>query len=435
MAELITIKRSATRYRVYLFGIKIFSSSPTRSKDLLYLNFIHRRYRAIERTLAKRGGRERVKVAFLVSISSMFPSRPLFDAMVDDSNFEATILIIPDLRFGLERAKKIQEQSVAELSVYGKSVHVVPIDAEEDDLCLKGVADIIFTPWMYDISHPKYFYVNFLEQGILPALIYYGVFNTRFDVQSASTLEYSLFWRIFVENQLTVDEYREHQMIEGRNVVLSGYAKMDPLAAFESKSDRRRIIIAPHHSVQGGFNQVLSLSNFYTYADLFLKLPDLYPDIDFVFRPHPALFICLEREEFWGRERVESYICEMKSKRNVIYSEGGDYLQEFALSDGIIEDCSSFLTEYLYTMKPHCYMLKSREDIEANLTKLGRGSIEQCYIAYSEEDIVRFIEDVIVGGVDPMRVQRERFAKDVVMHNYPRAAEEIKGYLYNLFFK
>ena len=35
---------------------------------------------------------------------------------------------------------------------------------------------------------------------------------------------------------------------------------------------------------------------------------DMYPEINFIFRPHPALFMLLSKEEFWGKKKVENYI-------------------------------------------------------------------------------------------------------------------------------
>ena len=37
----------------------------------------------------------------------------------------------------------------------------------------------------------------------------------------------------------------------------------------KKQNTRKQIIIAPHHSVDGGMNKMLALSNFEKYADLF----------------------------------------------------------------------------------------------------------------------------------------------------------------------
>ena len=423
--EKIKIERKT---RFYLFGLKIFSHQP-RIKPL-DINKVQKKYKKLEKKLQKK---EKIKVAFLVSISSMFPTRALFEKMLSDEKFEVSLIIIPDIRFGVEKAKELQDQVIKELSEYKEHTTIIPIDENDDKLKLNKIADIVFIPWIYNISHEKYNLYNLIKANILPAMINYGFFRSVYDRGLISSNEMSLLWKVFAETSFNVDEYKEHQQIKGNNVVLTGYAKMDAFIDYKNTTTRKTIMIAPHHSVEGGYNNILSLSNFYQYADLFLSLPDMYPDIDFIFRPHPALFICLEREEFWGEERVNDYINQMKSKKNVIYSEKGNYFQDFANSDGIIQDCGSYLVEYFYTLKPQCYMLKSPNDIDEKFTELGKLCLENCYVSYEQKAIIKFVEEVIVKENDPMKESREKFAQKIVMLNFPHASEKIIEHLKAVF--
>lgn len=192
-------------------------------------------------------------------------------------------------------------------------------------------------------------------------------------------------------------------------------------------------MIAPHHSLTGGFNNILSLSNFDRYAELFLSLPDMYPNINFIFRPHPALFLFLSKNENWGNEKVNSYILKMKSKKNVIYSNGGDYFEEFSQSDALIDDCGSYLVEYFYTQKPQCYLLKKEADINNKFIEFGKKCLSYCYIAYNEKDIIQFIEDVVIRENDIKKDQRIHFAKENIMYNYQYASDNIIQYFKNIF--
>ena len=58
-------------------------------------------------------------------------------------------------------------------------------------------------------------------------------------------LELSLFWKVFAETTFTYKDYKTYEIIHGRNVVLSGYAKMDELAKIDPciKQDKKTIII------------------------------------------------------------------------------------------------------------------------------------------------------------------------------------------------
>ena len=272
--------------------------------------------------------------------------------------------------------------------------------------------------------------MNIIQLGILPVLVNYATYNTIYDRYNLiSSNQYALFWKIFVDEQYSLKEFQEFSLLKGENAVLTGYCKMDKYKNIPHPSTQKTIIIAPHHSIKGGFNDIIQLSNFLEYADLFLKLPDMYPNIHFIFRPHPALFPLLERDTFWGKEKADKYMKQIASKKNVTISLSGDYFKEFAISDGIIQDCASFLTEYFWTKKPQCYLLKTPEDIDKKFIPFGKACLEHCYLGYNEKDILNFIDNVIIKGKDPKKSEREKFSENEVMLNYPHASEKINNYL------
>ena len=99
-----------------------------------------------------------------------------------------------------------------------------------------------------------------------------------------------------------------------------------------------------------------------------------------------------------------------------------DYFPAFASCDAIVQDCGSYLVEWLYTGKPCCYMLKNPSDIDEKFTPLGKECLSHCYLAYDEPAIESFLRDVVEGGNDPKAAARDEFRK-TVMVNYPHAAD------------
>ncbi|MBR2123611.1 MAG: hypothetical protein IJ934_00300 [Acetobacter sp.] len=244
----------------------------------------------------------------------------------------------------------------------------------------------------------------------------------------------NLCWKVFVGTKDNFDDFCKYAPLKGENVILSGHCKMDGLALIKrKKSDRKKIILAPHHTVDIDDTSSLPLSNFLTYSDLFLELPQKYPQIDFVFRPHPTLFIILSgivlRGETgvigWGKERVDDYIKKMSSFPNVEYQEGGDYFETFVNSDAIIHDCASFIMEYLYTGHPPLYLLRNKESIKEVFAPIGQKCLEHYYQAFNEQDIINFIEEVVLKGNDPLKEQRIKFAQEEIMVNYPHVSDFI----------
>ena len=420
---------------IYIFGIKISIKTKINKKVFFKLQEI---YRHKEKELKKK---KTINVVFMLSLISMFPARPLFEYLLKNKNrykYDVKILIVPDQRFGLKNAISSQLKAYEELSAaYGAdNILVSSVDGRLDTIDIKNLADIIIPALPYDITHPKYSLYNLINLGILPALVNYGYFRSIYDRNLIVSNTYSMYWKVFTENNYNLQEFKNFQQINGKNCVLTGYCKLDFYESIKNtinKKDRKVIMISPHHSVEGGYNSIMHLSNFYKYADLFLKLPELYPDIDFIFRPHPALFFCLERKNFWGSEKVEKYIKKMKSYKNVRYSDGGDYLRDFAESDALIQDCGSFLVDYFYTKKPQCYMLKNKEQINETFSDFGKLCLENVYKAYNSDDIINFINEVVINENDYMKDQRDKFAEAEVMINYPNVSEKIVD-LFNQIF-
>jgi hypothetical protein len=61
-----------------------------------------------------------------------------------------------------------------------------------------------------------------------------------------------------------------------QKLTITGYSKMDDITLIEKTvRDRKKIIIAPHHTINQWKNH-LSISNFLDYSDFFLELPSIY---------------------------------------------------------------------------------------------------------------------------------------------------------------
>ena len=167
------------------------------------------------------------------------------------------------------------------------------------------------------------------------------------------------------------------------------------------------------------------LSTFPANADALLRLPEEFPEVDFVFRPHPLLFVRLADPKWWGAERVAAYCERMKAHPNVEFQQGGDYFATFAESDALIHDCASFLAEYFYTGRPQCFMLEGMKTVDRHFLPFSRRLLDHVYKAFSEPDIVAFVRDVVLKGEDPLAEGRARFAAEEVCVNHPNAAGRV----------
>jgi hypothetical protein len=367
------------------------------------------------------------RVLFLVSSASMFPARPLLGAMRADPAFEPHLAVVPDLRWPDRDPVQGMEPCERELAAAFPGLLLPPLrpgaDGDWPDV-LAGF-DLAVYPSPYEFSHWRYNPMRADAAGVLGVHANYGFYRSVYDRAVLALESYARFWRVFAECDATMAELRAHAAGGGANAEVVGYVKMDALASAEPwprNGGRRRVLIAPHHSVEGGANDTLALSNFQRYADYFLALPERHPELDFVFRPHPFLFTVLSNPSKWGREKVDGWIARMKAHPNVRWSDEGVYFPAFVSCDACVQDCGSYLVEWLYTGKPCCYMLKAPSDIDAKFAPLGKDCLSHCYLAYDEAAIESFLCDVVEGGADPKAAARDEFRRSVMV-NHPHAAD------------
>ncbi len=368
-----------------------------------------------------------LRVCFLVCDASMFSAEPVYQAMCRDSRFEPFIAVVPRVSRGETFLRETQEKTVGVLAARYPDVRCLYDPETKTAQPLEGQADVIFTSIVYDDQTLKSYTALSLSRFALVACISYG-YSGMFKVNAKRTIflpEIALMWRYYVSNMQTLRLWKELNPLLADTTALSGYAKMDRLAGIKPRPQRpKTIVLAPHHSLPNG-TEGLTLSTFLTHADFFLELPTLYPEVHFVFRPHPLLFVRLASRDWWGPEKVAAYCHEMESLPNVEFQRGGDYFETFVNSDALIHDCGSFLAEYFYTGHPQCYLLSSEETVDREFLPFGKRLVEHVYRAFSAADIRQFVEKVVIGGDDPGKSERESLAQEEVCINYPHAAERV----------
>ena len=376
---------------------------------------------------AKRERGEKLRVAFFVLDGAMFSAEPIYRLMAASDAYEPEILVIPDVERGVEFTRARQERALEALRLRNLPARALynPETGVAEDVA--GRYDIVFTSNPYaGATLPQYTAAEMYRHVLVPFVSYgYGGYLQVDTRRFVFRPEVSLFWRVYVPVEATRRRWvAANPLLEG-NCVVGGYPKMDRLATMTCPAPARpRVILASHHSL-ARVSDGLTLSNFLRYADFFLELPARYPQVDFVFRPHPLLRERLSRDEWWGRERTDAYFARIAAIPNVTYEDGGDYFETFLSSSALIHDCASFLAEYFYTGKPQCYMLANPEKMDAEFSSFGKDLLRRCTLAYDEAAITSFIDRVVLAGEDPGAEERREFASREVCAFYPHAAEHI----------
>ena len=392
----------------------------------IYACRVKHRYATILSGLKKKSKNgEKIRIGFYVVFDSVFPAEQVFQIFLKDKMFDPFILVIPDVSRGDENMFYQLDKTYKTLSSKYKNVYMSYNKKEKAFIDFSDKVDMIFFANPYDPMTDKLYTIQYnSENNCLPLYVSYGCMPDLYARKHIINMpSMNMCWKVFADTKENLEDYIKYTDVHGSNVILSGYCKMDNLALCRTKKrTRKKIIIAPHHTVA---HPLYPLSNFLSYHDFFLKLPDMYPDIDFVFRPHPLLYPTLCRDDIWGKKKTDEYFAKIESKPNMIWQNGGDYFDTFVNSDGMIHDCASFILEYLFTGHPCCYMLHNEHEIEDIFMDLGKNCLKQYYQAFNEQQILNFIDNVIIAGKDPLKKSRQEYADKSLKINYPHVSDAI----------
>lgn len=372
-------------------------------------------------------GRGRARVVFLVSSLPMWRCQSLCERLAADARFDVRIAVYPFPSYGKEQ----QEACVQELKAYfaGKGVPVEDLSAEKRPgaaLKARFQPDILFYPQPYN-----YLYGNDLDCTFFPdSLVCYVPYSIR---TSSGTWVYrtrlnEIAWRLFYPSAILRDEAASILYNRGRNIRVTGDPQMDLFAAPAQKDPwkpldgRKRVIWAPHFSIVD--EGLLHRDSFTWLSECMLRLAAQYQDrIQFVFKPHPRLMSELYAHPAWGKEKADAYYKAWKEGANTQLVTG-EYLDLFKTSDAMIHDSGSFSVEYPFTGKP---VLFTTRDLDRSLTgqnELGCAAIRAHYPGGSEADIAAFLDDVVLGGKDPMKAERAAFVDKYLRAPGRRSAAE-----------
>lgn len=407
-------------------------------KPAMYYRAYHKRLQDKARSLKSAGV---IRVAFLYKYSTDCQALNLLNALLQDKDFRVCIIINPDVARWEDT--RYEETKAYFVKHYGESLVRDGYDSETQTFRdYTGEFDLMIPDGPYESMSHDYFKISYwADRGVLVLYIsYFYMGRCPVSAENMQMEHINKLWLFCVENPFVVELAKENMLLKGKNVMMSGYPKMDSLQAYITqaandkaranikatgghRSERKRVIISPHHSFYFDF-----IGAFMYFYEALVECMEEFCEIDFVFRPHPLLKVCLSKEEHWGVDRTQKYFDRVCSLPNVEYSMAGDYLDEFARSDALIHDCGSFMAEYLYTNKPCAFMY--RKDLNmSQFMPFGLRCLEAHYSMFDKNDIVAFLREVVLDGKDSKQQARHAFATSEVMINYPHATQTIHQYL------
>ncbi|MBO4281806.1 MAG: CDP-glycerol glycerophosphotransferase family protein [Bacteroidales bacterium] len=377
-----------------------------------------RRFRAAQLKAARRlRDKERIEVAFFLTIPGMWKSDYLFEALRQHPRYHPYVVIYPYSYYKgfnaseVEATLKRTERFIADKGFE----YVIPYDEKRrrwQPVRKTLHPDIVVFTTPYKDIPSKYFIYAFRD--VLTCYVPYGFTSLRMFHVNYDLIFHNLVGLHFVETEIHRRQAEDCSRNHGENVVVSGYPGTEvflrpdytPRDVWKPQPHRKkRLIWAPHHSLEGN----PALSTFLLYCDRMPEWAARYKDdIQLVFKPHPLLKFKLQ--QLWGAERTEAYYRQWDAMENAQLEESS-YVDLFLTSDAMIHDCGSFTTEYLFVNKPVMYLVKD-EEFASCFCPFGLMSFQKHYIGRSEADVTHFMEEVLIQGKDVMAEERRRFFEE-----------------------
>jgi len=399
--------------KIYIFSTNIFSYF----YELILIRFqpfFHKIAIFLLRKKAKKG--KKIKVIFFVIHSSVWKYDEIYHLFLNNERFLPLIIICPGVNFGPENMKL--EIDKAYSFFLDKKYNVIKAYDSKNNTYLNVKKDIkpdiiFYTNPYKGLIDNKFYITKFYNYLTCYVQYTFSVFDSE-TLDQNNLLFHNILWKRFQENKHSFKNVKTNSRNKGINAVLTGYPATDKIKlnlrinSFDWKNNDlnfKRIVWAPHHTIEDDNN---SASTFLQYSDFFIKLAHLYKNrIQLSFRPHPLLKIKLLSNKIWNQTKIDNYFEKWKNLSNGFYSDG-DYTDLFNSSDALIHDCGSFIAEYFYTGKPVMFLHKNNNHMN-RFNDFGKKLINLHYSGFCQDDIINFIEKIIIEGNDYLRKSRNDF--------------------------
>lgn len=361
--------------------------------------------------------KKEINVVFIASTLSMWRYQHIYELLKKHPRFKTSIVITPIITYSRDQQKKDILTLRSYFDELGVQYHFQE-EGELFDIREELNPDILFYPQPYPGHYnKKNDYYSFRDR----LLCYYPyAFWMSLGDWSYNELLHNYAWKLFYSTVLHREDAKKYAENGGRNIEVVGYPNADDFLCKEHRDvwkpqplRKKRIIWAPHFTIfSGGY---LTQSNFLWMADFMLELTERYSDeVQFVFKPHPRLITELYNHEDWGKEKAEHYYGEWATRDNT-QLETGEFIDLFMTSDAMIHDSGSFCVEYHYSGNPVMYIAENFEQQVAEKGEFGKLAMRQHYVGKCKDDIIEFIEEVVLKGKDPMKQGRDNFYKQYLL--------------------
>jgi hypothetical protein len=365
----------------------------------------------------------RIRCIFLVHAIQFWDAQvEIYEAMLRDARFDPLVISI-DRRFPGDAQYGGEEETSAALHEAGVRHIRLGMDQASSalDILRALQPDVIFRQAQWDPDVPPAFATSRLSFARICSIPYgmsiVGKFQPRdtlvggVNKQAFDQPYHRMAWRVFCETEQTRDYFVQFDHCDPEKFVVSGYPKLTRLLRARQQPEdwpvsnggerRFRVIWAPHYSV--GTNW-LGFGTFDRIHREFLSWARERRDLEFVLKPHPALFRFAVKSGSVPQADLDSFLEEWRALPNCAV-ELGTYAGLFAASDMMVTDGVSFFTEYPIFEKPLVFFDSGRH---VPMNRLGDAALAAAHHVSAFADMKAAVEGYAAGA--PWKYEEQRQA-------------------------
>lgn len=361
-------------------------------------SYIEKNSKKVLKKLRKEFGKRPIRVAFSCDDATKWKCQSLYDLFLESKYFHPFIVVTKNnTTYKDFIIPKNTEKAYEFFTKKGLETHLgCNLETDEIYPIENFKPDIIFyqEPW-----------ANKTIQGPVVASKFALTYYVPYFVPNiANHIEYGLRFhqylhRYYILNELIYNFYAPLMSNKGKNLKIAGHTQLDYFYLNNHKSkEKKYVIYAPHWSIQ---HNIENYATFEWNGKFILDFAKRHPEINWLFKPHPALKHRLKVLKLMTDEEIEAY-WEEWNKTGLVY-ESGDYLDLFSESYAMITDCGSFLTEFLMTKQPVIHLVsKTSVGFNPSVQKI----VKSYYQAHNLEELENYLEDVVINRNDPRKSER-----------------------------
>ncbi len=174
----------------------------------------------VQKLSEKRSAGEKVSTLFLTPGQDVFPARPLFDLMLEESAFDPFVVTIPDMRLGEEEAAvEIMRQERLLLASGIPEPRLIRVRPDElgrwPDVC-EGM-DIVCYSTARNFSSFRYQPKYSAGRDFLPILFNDDVPDAEYDSRWLRVDAYRYCWKVFFTSERTLELFTSSNVDGGKN--------------------------------------------------------------------------------------------------------------------------------------------------------------------------------------------------------------------------